>query len=223
MHLFCIFAFYGKNDIIFWQESEQKGIDRTMGTHHQSRNPSGANKPGLSNSNCSQQATDMIIRRAGTSDLDVILGIYANARTFQQANGNPSQWTGGYPQRKLLENDILLNRLYVITGDGNIQGVFMFTLEPEPTYAKIYEGQWPDSLPYGTIHRLASSQTHRGISRLVFDWCKKQCPRLRIDTHKDNIPMQRAVQRYGFHYCGIIHLADGSERLAYEYMGNETE
>ena len=40
---------------------------------------------------------------------------------------------------------------------------------------------------------------------------------LRIDTHKDNIVMQRAVLRGEFQYCGIIHLANGDPRLAYQW------
>jgi hypothetical protein len=28
--------------------------------------------------------------------------------------------------------------------------------------------------------------------------------------------MQHILQSYGFTYCGIIYLADGSERLAYQ-------
>ena len=37
-----------------------------------------------------------------------------------------------------------------------------------------------------------------------------------IDTHKDNIPMQRVLLRNGFVYCGIIHLENGDERIAYQ-------
>lgn len=39
---------------------------------------------------------------------------------------------------------------------------------------------------------------------------------IRIDTHWDNKPMQGALAKAGFHYCGIIHLLDGDERLAYQ-------
>ena len=39
---------------------------------------------------------------------------------------------------------------------------------------------------------------------------------IRIDTHKDNIPMQRALAKHGFIKCGIIHLANGDERIAFQ-------
>ncbi|MCM1100171.1 MAG: GNAT family N-acetyltransferase [Clostridium sp.] len=157
------------------------------------------------------------IRRAETGDLSRILEIYAQARVFQREHGNPDQWAGGYPQREILEEDLSLGRLYVVVQDEEIRAVFMFMLDPEPTYEVIYEGDWPDSLPYGTMHRLASDGRERGIGRVVFEWCAQRCPRLRVDTHRDNLPMQRAVEKYGFRYCGIIRLADGSERLAYQF------
>ena len=40
---------------------------------------------------------------------------------------------------------------------------------------------------------------------------------LRIDTHADNEPMLNAVKRYGFKHCGVIYVADGSPREAFQY------
>ena len=41
---------------------------------------------------------------------------------------------------------------------------------------------------------------------------------VRIDTHADNIPMQGAIANQGFTKCGIIHVEDGSPRLAYQLV-----
>ena len=30
--------------------------------------------------------------------------------------------------------------------------------------------------------------------------------------------MQQALQKQGFHRCGIIHIADGSPRIAYDLL-----
>ena len=49
-----------------------------------------------------------------------------------------------------------------------------------------------------------------------FNECFKMFPSLKIDTHKDNIPMQKVLLRNGFKFCGIIHLENGDERLAYQ-------
>lgn len=45
---------------------------------------------------------------------------------------------------------------------------------------------------------------------------KKKIGHLRIDTHADNHIMQHLILKNGFEQCGIIHIADGSERIAYE-------
>ena len=45
---------------------------------------------------------------------------------------------------------------------------------------------------------------------------KKHIDYLRIDTHEDNHVMQQAVQKLGFRKCGIIHIADGTPRIAYD-------
>ena len=43
---------------------------------------------------------------------------------------------------------------------------------------------------------------------------------LRVDTHRDNRVMQHLLLQHGFTYCGIIHLASGDERLAYQRLSS---
>mgnify|MGYP003296922186 CR=1 FL=1 len=43
---------------------------------------------------------------------------------------------------------------------------------------------------------------------------------IRIDTHHDNVVMQRLLKKLGFQYCGIIHLENGDPRLAFQYEKN---
>jgi RimJ/RimL family protein N-acetyltransferase len=41
---------------------------------------------------------------------------------------------------------------------------------------------------------------------------------VRIDTHRDNIPMQGLIRSCGFVYCGIVHIRrNGEERLAFTH------
>ena len=58
----------------------------------------------------------------------------------------------------------------------------------------------------------------KGIARACFDFCHSKIDCLRIDTHADNKPMQNAIDSYGFRYCGIIHVADGTPRNAYDLV-----
>jgi GNAT superfamily N-acetyltransferase len=145
--------------------------------------------------------------------------IYADARDFMRDNGNPCQWINGYPDENTVMRDIESGSLYALFEDGEMLAVFYFSLAPEPTYESI-DGAWLSDAPCGTIHRIAVARgAHgRGLASLCFDFCRGIMPHLRIDTHRDNLPMQRTLAKYGFTYCGIIHLANGSERMAYELL-----
>ena len=152
------------------------------------------------------------IRRAEPADLDRILEIYKIARKFMAENGNPTQWKDGYPAREMLEADIRLERLFVVE-EEDICGVFMFTIGDDPTYAHI-EGSWRSSGPYGVIHRIAG--VGGGIFTAALEYCTRQISHLRIDTHADNKPMQHLVEKAGFSCRGIIYVADGTPRIAYD-------
>ena len=48
----------------------------------------------------------MKIRKAERKDLSDILRIYAYARAFMKANGNPDQWGNVYPSTELIQEDM---------------------------------------------------------------------------------------------------------------------
>ena len=159
-----------------------------------------------------------MIRLAETKDLDSIVTVYAAARAYMAASGNPHQWgDSGYPHRDLLEEDIEKRRLYVIEEDGAVHAVFAFMFGDDPTYAYIEAGQWPNSKPYGTIHRIASDGQIKGMFTKAFDYCRSRIDEIRIDTHHDNKTMQHVVTKHGFVRCGIIYLENGDPRIAYQY------
>lgn len=107
-----------------------------------------------------------MFRGAVRGDLPQILQIYAHAREAMAASGNPTQWGDNFPPQELLEEDIDSNRLFVDVVNGQLLGVFAFILGADPTYQVIEGGAWlNDTLPYGTIHRLASSGKSKGWLR----------------------------------------------------------
>ena len=159
---------------------------------------------------------NMKIRPALQADLAEIEEIYAGARQFMCANGNPTQWDGGYPRRELLEEDIRLGRLYVTEQGGKIGGVFMFALGVDPTYSYMEGGTWRSDTPYGTIHRIASCAS--GVFAAAVEFGRSQCSHLRVDTHADNKPMQHLAEKYGFSRRGIISVEDGTPRIAYDLL-----
>ena len=148
---------------------------------------------------------------------DRIMEVIGAARKIMRSNGNMNQWTGGYPTRETILSDISNGNGYVVEDKGRIVGYFAFVPSPEPTYARIFEGQWlNDTLPYHVVHRIASLPDAHGVFSSIMDWCFRKDPNIRIDTHRDNRIMQHVILKAGFSYCGIIYLESGDERLAYQ-------
>lgn len=159
--------------------------------------------------------TDMEIRKAQINELESILKIYAYAREQMRLSGNPTQWSNNRPTESVVVDDIKNGNSYVILNDSEICGVFSFIVGEEPTYKRI-EGEWKSQTPYGTIHRIASSGKIKGIFQTCLNFCQSRITHLRIDTHRVNKIMQHLIEKNGFERCGIIYVADGTPRIAYE-------
>ncbi len=170
----------------------------------------------------------MIIRKTGFEDIALIMPIFAEARKTIAGLGI-DQWQNGYPSYDVIEKDIKKSQSYcIISDDGEAIGTFALIDDGEPTYDKIYYGNWLsgdkcDS--YFAIHRVAISVKCRGqgISTKIIDLCAEKAKKsgkgsLRIDTHRGNIVMRRMLEKHGFIHCGTICLTDGSERVAYEKL-----
>ena len=158
----------------------------------------------------------MNIRKAEERDISRITEIYAHARAFMAKNGNATQWSGGYPGEDVIRADIAAGTLHVCEREGKVAAVFAFILGEDPTYRVIEQGAWLSDAPYGTIHAVASDgQIHGLLSRIVA-YCEQTTPHLRIDTHRDNAIMQHVILKNGFTRCGVIHIASGAERIAFE-------
>ena len=167
-----------------------------------------------------------IIREVKPTDITDIMQVMEAAKKIMRSSGNMHQWADSYPSEAVIISDMEKHGGYVIEeGDGEDQstgrivGYFAFLPSPEPTYSKIYDGQWTDdTLPYHVIHRIASYPDVHGIFSDVMDFCFSHDVNSRIDTHKDNRIMQHNIEKHGFSYCGIIYLANGDERMAYQRL-----
>ena len=163
------------------------------------------------------QADDTLeILSAKESDMPEILPIYAYARKFMKETGNPNQWKDTTPKEEVLRKDIAAGNLYVIRDAHGIHAVFAFIIGEDPTYTRIDQGSWQSDSPYGTIHRLAGDGTQKGLFGMVVKYCLEKIPHLRVDTHEDNKVMQHLILKNGFERRGIIYIADGTPRIAYE-------
>lgn len=157
----------------------------------------------------------MTIRPTRFSDIHRLREVFAAARRFMAATGNPHQWAASYPSDAQLQSDIDSGDSYVIIHDNAIVATFVLRGGDDPTYSTIYDGAWPNNHPYATIHRIASAGIVGGIFNEVLRFALTRYSTLRIDTHRDNRVMRQLIERAGFIYCGIIHCWNGDERLAY--------
>lgn len=157
------------------------------------------------------------IRDAAPPDIAQIMDIYAYAQDDMIQSGNPTQWGHFYPEAALIASDIRQNACKVIFDETGIHGVFALFAGVEPTYARIEGGNWLNNAPYLTIHRLAGDGQVHGLFRCTASYCKAIAQNIRIDTHADNKTMQHLIEADGFTRCGIIYIADGTPRIAYQW------
>ena len=159
----------------------------------------------------------MDIRKTRETDIPAVMAIFDAARAFMRAHGNMTQWPEGSPSEAQVREDIERGCGYVCVENGCVVATFAFIEGPDPTYTVIEDGAWHFDDPYSVIHRVASNGVVHGVASACFEYCKQRAGHLRIDTHEDNIPMQGAITKNGFTRCGIIHIADGSPRVAFDW------
>ena len=179
----------------------------------------------------------MNFRKSTYDDVDKILEIIEKVKSKFKKIGL-DQWQNGYPDRKVIENDVKKGISYVlenfekkgnklkIENSGQILGTIVLSPEKEMPYSKI-EGKWTSNDDYMVIHRLAVDTTvkNKGIATKILEFSEKECIKNKIlsiktDTHENNEPMKKFLEKNGFSYCGVIYLDKepdaGEKRIAYE-------
>ncbi|MDM0447302.1 GNAT family N-acetyltransferase [Clostridium perfringens] len=164
----------------------------------------------------------MEFRQAKISDLDQIVEIIELSKKYLKET-KVDQWQNGYPAKEDLRRDIESGNSYVLTNKDEIVATTVISLDGESTYNSIFNGEWITNTEYIVMHRVAVHDKYKGKG--IFKELIKEAESLalnkgifsiKIDTHRDNISMQRAVVKNNFKRCGIIYLEDGSERIAFE-------
>lgn len=174
----------------------------------------------------------MIIRLATADYLDRMCKITDQAKAQLKAMG-VDQWQKGYPSRQTWEQDIKESCTYLALDEAtdNVMGIFAYFTTNEVTYNTI-DGSWLTGDQFGdhayvSLHRVCVSNVYKGqgvVGKMfehVFERARIEgLPSVRIDTHPDNRPMLRALDKAGFVRCGIIYLQGGLEkgelRVAFE-------
>lgn len=167
----------------------------------------------------------MIYRFAEKSDLPQLMTMVEQAKAGFRARGI-DQWQKGEPDEAGLLKSISRREVHVLEDDGQAVAMIVIVAGPEPSYLSI-DGAWLNAEPYCAFHRVAVEESRKGhgLAARLFscseDYARSQgFTNVRIDTHPDNLSMQRALSKSGFVLCGGLVLVDGSEkgdkRLGYQ-------
>ena len=159
-------------------------------------------------------------RPAAEKDLDAVVALYEGARRFMAANGNPTQWAGGYPGRAEAERDLAVGGLWVLDdpdGDG-LAGVMSVLPGPDPTYVRIEGALHGDVVLVGVGPHVRVALAQPAQQR------RAAAAPLARDRHAVHDPVRavreppRALERAGFSRRGTIWVEDGTSRIAYHHV-----
>ena len=164
----------------------------------------------------------MRFRRSTYADINDIMKIIGQAQSYLKKMGI-DQWQDGYPNTQVIEDDIKKGYSYVLVHKDKIIATVAISFDGEATYDHIYKGQWITDDRYVVIHRLAVGDIYKGqgLSSKIIEYIKDLCLdrgiySIRVDTHRENLSMQRMLEKNEFEKCGIIYLENGDERIAFE-------
>ena len=166
----------------------------------------------------------MDLIKSKISDIDEIMKIIGAAQNHFKQEGI-DQWQNNYPNHEVIKIDMENGNSYVLKEGDKIVGTTAVIFDGESDYDTIYDGKWLSHDKYAVIHRMAVNFDRRGsglasiflkeIERLSMD---KEIYSIKVDTHRENIPMKKLLLKNAYKKCGIIYLKDGKERIAFEKL-----
>lgn len=162
----------------------------------------------------------LTFRMANESDRESILKIYLEGAEALKNDG-VDQWQGQYvPSFKDVDEHLGVD-LYVLEYHRKIVSTVCLVEGIDEDYENI-NGKWNTSLPYISIHKVATSNEYkkqsfgRKMMSYIENLAKRKRMDLRIDTHKDNKKMRNFIISCGYKYTGEVILQGELERLAYD-------
>ena len=160
-------------------------------------------------------------RRAVPEDMDALLDILEQAKAYLRESG-VDQWQEGYP------NDMEAGRGWIFECEGRPAGYECISMSPEECYRDI-DGAWlTEGENYAVIHRAmaAADFRHTKLASEMFSLAEDLAAGMgrqsvRVDTHRDNMAMNRLCEKLGYTFCGVVDLssvdpAHDSKRNGYE-------
>ena len=160
--------------------------------------------------------------KATLRQLNRIMQMIDEAKVIMRESGI-NQWQDGYPNANTIETDITNGSSYVVRDGGEVVGYGVLLFGIDPIY-NTFVGKFAGAdKPYAAIHRVVTCQKskRKGIATFIMENFQRMVLQrginwLRIDTHRDNIPMKGLISKFGFTQVGTITIETGAQRNTYE-------
>ena len=160
------------------------------------------------------------IRLVKSQEAELAMEIINAGKRYLKAQG-VDQWQTGYPALDDIQQDIVEEKGYFLTVDGEVSGYVCIDFGGEPAYSTL-EGKWATPEQYAVIHRLAFSDKARGkgLADTAFRLAEKVALQhgvtaVRVDTDNENKKMKHLLAKNGFTYRGSVWY-DNSIKIAYD-------
>jgi ribosomal protein S18 acetylase RimI-like enzyme len=131
-------------------------------------------------------------------------------------NNGLEQWTGNYPAYENFYQDYANKGLYVLVKDGLIIGSVSIFVENEAAY---HEVVWERDKSL-VVHRIIvdPARQGQGYGKQLIEFALSMAKQdgfgsVKIDTHPDNLKMQKLLKSMNFSYRGYL---SSINRLAFE-------
>jgi len=130
------------------------------------------------------------------------------------------QWNEHYPSIEIIENDIRLNQLYLLTNDTKIIGTIVLSTIKDPEYNDVSWIEDDQTALY--IHRLAidPEEQKKGYAQQLMDFAEDYAAThhfktIRLDTFSKNERNQLFYIKRGYQKTGSIFLPSQSNAPFY--------
>ncbi|MCL2843683.1 MAG: GNAT family N-acetyltransferase [Oscillospiraceae bacterium] len=166
------------------------------------------------------------IRPATPGDFDAVWAVLQSGRQYLKDQNLPQWQTGCGPREAEIKERLKAGESYVLILDSVVSGYTMLVPEPDGS-PPMSEGAWaPCDTPYVAVHRVAMGEHCRGkglaggfLRDMVLIAGALGYRDIRIDTHPDNVIMQKIIQQAGFVRCGTMEKGiPGGTRWAYQIV-----
>lgn len=161
-----------------------------------------------------------LFRKANPSETTAIWNILQQA-IVRRKNDGSNQWQDGYPNLKVVENDVEKEQAFVLLDGKTVIGYTAILINNEPAYKSI-DGKWLTNDDFVVIHRVAIAENYlgKGLAKKILSYVEEFALQnniysIKADTNFDNFAMMKIFENLGYTLCGEV-LLRGTPRKAYE-------